>query len=104
MVNQQLKLVQEKDGNYLYEWIEDGCPERAWLPKGVEPTAENMERAIPYAKPFFDEDIVINAYTINATLRRHGIWTKSDLTEKPQLATAAMIEVAGLSLAQLYSI
>jgi hypothetical protein len=94
------KIIAETGQSVIVEWY-DGNTQRAIVPAAVVhgDSVDDVELAagVAYGVPW--EETTTPA--IAAELRRVGIWTGRDLAEHPQVATAAIQRVIGISLAAL---
>jgi hypothetical protein len=82
-----VKVIAEKDGSALVEWVERDDLHRCYLPADEVATGKASKEAlgagIPYGIAWEDHlgDLPKSmARTLGAELRRRGVWCKEDLT------------------------
>lgn len=80
----KVRLIEQKGDSALVEWMEDGCPQRAYVPPKLIEGGEVDDEALgtaPYGAPWA-ELIDLSGVTpegIQKALREAGIWTPDDL-------------------------
>ena len=82
-----VKVIAEKDGSALVEWVERDDLRRCYLPADEVATGkasrEALDAGIPYGIAWEDHlgDLPKSmARTLGAELRRRGVWCEEDLT------------------------
>lgn len=99
-----VKLIHERNGTALIEWIEDSQTHRAIVPADqvIDGYCAHPERGVPYGINFADYiTIEVMPEDIDRELKRAGVWTVDDLHRQPQAVRAAINTAYGAVLQNL---
>ena len=102
----RITVVNRQGASVLVEWQDSGNLRRATMPAGsvVDNAVDDTELgyAVAYGLPW--ESMLTFRVTperVADALRRHGIWTASDLQRSPNAALAALQEVYSIDVSAL---
>lgn len=100
-----VRVISERQGTTLIEWIDDGELRRALLPArevSADGQVEFPERGLDYGLPWARfVTVEVTPEDIERSLKNAGIWTLEDLQHKPREAQGAIVAAFGTVLANL---